>query len=54
MQKVPFMLVLGDKEVTEQTVAVRERQQGDVGTMTLAEFMQLARKFQQTRALSNQ
>ena len=53
MQKVPFMLVLGDKEVTEQTVAVRERQQGDVGTMTLAEFMQLARKLQQTRALVN-
>ncbi len=38
MQKIPYMLVLGDKEVEDGTVAVRERKQGDIGAMTLAEF----------------
>ena len=32
------MLVLGDKELEEQQVAVRERKQGDIGAMSLAEF----------------
>ncbi len=38
MQKIPYMLVLGDKELEDGTVAVRERKQGDIGAMTLAEF----------------
>jgi len=38
LQKVPYMLVLGDKELDERTVAVRERKLGDIGAMTLAEF----------------
>jgi threonyl-tRNA synthetase len=38
LQKVPYMVVLGDKELDEQTVAVRERKQGDIGAMSLAEF----------------
>ena len=38
MQKVPYMLVLGDKELEDGTVAVRERKQGDIGAMPLAEF----------------
>lgn len=38
LQKVPYMLVLGDKEIEEQKVAVRERKQGDIGVMSLAEF----------------
>ena len=38
MQKIPYMLVLGDKELEDGLVAVRERKQGDIGTMTLAEF----------------
>ena len=38
MQKIPYMLVLGDKELDENVVSVRERRQGDVGAMTLEEF----------------
>lgn len=38
LQKVPYMLVLGDKELEEQKVAVRERKQGDIGAMSLEEF----------------
>ena len=39
MQKVPYMLVLGDKEVEQQLVSVRARKEGDLGTMTLEAFM---------------
>jgi threonyl-tRNA synthetase len=53
MQKVPFMLVLGDRELQEQQVAVRERSQGDIGAMTIAGFVEMARRLVQTRALSN-
>ena len=38
MQKIPYMLILGDQELENGTVAVRERKLGDIGAMTLAEF----------------
>ncbi len=41
LQKVPYMLILGDKEVEDGMVAVRERKQGDIGTMSLAEFKEM-------------
>ena len=39
MHKVPFMLVIGDKELESGTVAVRSREQGDLGTMSLEDFV---------------
>ncbi|MBP8639782.1 MAG: threonine--tRNA ligase [Oscillospiraceae bacterium] len=39
LQKIPYMLVLGDKEAEANLVAVRTRQGGDEGTMTLDDFM---------------
>lgn len=39
LQKVPYMLVLGDKEMNDGTVAVRSRKQGDMGVMGLNEFI---------------
>jgi threonyl-tRNA synthetase len=53
LQKVPFMLVLGDREMEQGTVAVRERTKGDIGVMSLAAFTEMARKLIQTRALVN-
>lgn len=38
LEKVPYMLVVGDKEVEEKTVAVRSSEEGDMGTMTVNEF----------------
>ncbi|MEN6595056.1 MAG: threonine--tRNA ligase [Clostridiaceae bacterium] len=38
MQKVPYMLVMGDKEMEQGLVAVRSRKDGDLGTMTLEAF----------------
>ena len=53
MQKVSFMLVLGDKELEDNTITVRERKAGDIGTMNLEEFKEMARKLNETRALSS-
>jgi len=39
MQKIPYMLIVGDKEVENGVVAVRARKGGDLGTMSLDEFM---------------
>ena len=39
MQKIPYMLVLGDKEQDANLVAVRTRAGGDEGTMTLDDFI---------------
>ncbi len=40
MQKVPYMLIVGDKEEAEQKIAVRSRDQGDLGKMELQKFLQ--------------
>jgi threonyl-tRNA synthetase len=39
MQKIPYMLVVGDREQQNNQVAVRNRKQGDQGVKTLEEFL---------------
>lgn len=39
LEKTPYMLIIGDKEKENGVVAVRSRKDGDVGTMTLDEFI---------------
>ncbi len=39
LEKVPFMLVLGDKEVESGAVAVRSRSEGDLGAMSLDDLI---------------
>jgi threonyl-tRNA synthetase len=39
LQKVPYMLVVGDREASEGKVAVRNRKKGDLGARTLDEFL---------------
>jgi threonyl-tRNA synthetase len=53
MQKVPFMLVLGDREMEQGNVAVRERTKGDIGEMLINDFVEMARGLIATRALTN-
>ncbi len=53
LQKIPFMIVLGDKELEENKIAVREKVKGDLGAMTLDEFIEIARKLKETRAIAN-
>ncbi len=40
LQKVPYMLILGDKEVEAEKVAVRSRKDGDLGAISLKEFIE--------------
>lgn len=53
MQKVPFMLVCGDREAESDMVAVRERTKGDIGVMSVEDFTKMARGLVESRALTN-
>ncbi len=51
MQKIPYMLVLGDDEMNENKVAVRHRKDGDLGKMSLDEFINLLQKEVETKEI---
>ena len=51
LQKIPYMVVLGDKEVEDQKVAIRERKRGDIGQVSLAEFLEMAKEQKLLRSL---
>lgn len=42
LEKVPYMLVVGDKEVEDDTLSVRKRGEGDIGAMRSEDFFTLA------------
>ena len=44
LQKVPYMLVVGEKEAAENQVAVRSRDKGEMGSMNLADFVSMVVK----------
>ncbi len=50
MQKIPFMLVVGDREVEEKQIAVRDRKAGDIGAMSVDEFARRALELATTRS----
>ena len=41
MQKVPFIIVLGDKEVESSTLAIRDRKGSDLGSMSIEAFCEI-------------
>ena len=43
LEKVPYMLIIGEKEVKAGCVSVRERKQGDLGSMTVEEMLEILR-----------
>ena len=51
VQKIPYMLVIGDKEMEEGTVGVRNRKDGDLGAMKLEDFIAKAKEEVDTKAL---
>jgi len=53
LQKVPYMLVIGDREAAEQAVAVRSRSAGDQGSRSLDAFVEAARVEVQTKGASH-
>ena len=44
LQKIPYMLVIGDKEVETNTLSVRSRKNGDEGSMSVVDFIAKAKK----------
>ena len=40
MQKIPYMLVVGDEEVKSKSVRVRQRAKGDIGMIKIQEFIE--------------
>ena len=50
VQKIPYMLVLGDKEAENGVVAVRKRGEGDVGQMTPDELLAKLKEEIRTKA----
>ena len=42
LQKIPYMLIVGEKEAESNTVSVRHRKEGDLGAMPVEEFLSKA------------
>jgi threonyl-tRNA synthetase len=43
LQKIPYMLILGDRDIENGTVGVRGREEGDLGAMSVEEFVERVR-----------
>jgi len=41
LQKNPYMLIVGDKEVEEKTISVRSRDKGELGSQDVSEFVKI-------------
>ncbi len=50
-EKIPYLLVVGEKEVADRTVAVRKRGQGDLGPQILADFVELVSRENEERVI---
>ncbi len=44
MEKIPYLLILGKREIKSQAISVRKRGMGDIGVMPLEEFMSKAKE----------
>ncbi len=44
IEKTPYILIIGDKEQKSKSISVRERSKGDIGTMKLNKFIEIAQK----------
>jgi threonyl-tRNA synthetase len=52
MQKVPYMLVLGDREAESGSVAVSHRKHGDLGAKPLEEFVEEICKLVESKSVA--
>ena len=40
LQKIPYMIIIGDKELEQNTIGIRSRKDGDIGQMNIEEFLE--------------
>jgi threonyl-tRNA synthetase len=52
LQKVPFVLIMGDKEAATESVSVRTRGKGDEGSVSLADFIERAKRLQESKTVA--
>ncbi|WP_129688003.1 threonine--tRNA ligase [Gottfriedia acidiceleris] len=52
LQKLPYMLVVGDQEVENNTVAIRKRGEGDIGTQPFESFLEMIKQQKLEKVLS--
>ncbi len=50
MQKIPYMVIIGEKEAEAGTVSVRSRHDGDLGSMPVEDFVKLIKEVIDTKA----
>ena len=51
LEKVPYMFIIGDKDIEAGTVSVRHRKEGDLGAMKLDEFIAMAQEEIDSKAI---
>jgi threonyl-tRNA synthetase len=51
LEKIPFMAIIGDKEVENGTLSVRNRFDGDLGAFSFEKFLELVQHLKSTRAV---
>ena len=54
MEKVPYMLVVGEKEIEEQQISVRSRDRGELGSQTIEAFINQIEEEIKSKAILNQ
>ena len=50
LQKIPYMLVVGDREAQSETVSVRNRKHGDQGAQSVDQFLAGVKQLIETKA----
>jgi len=50
LEKIPYMLIVGDRDMADQTVSVRHRAEGDLGAMSFDAFTALLKEVVDTKA----
>ena len=51
LEKIPYMLILGDNEIENESLSVRSRKNGDMGSMKVDEFIAMAIEEVETKKL---
>ena len=51
LEKVPYMILMGDKDIENGTISVRSRKEGDIGSMSVEQFLSMALEEIETKAI---
>lgn len=53
LQKIPFMIIIGDKEEKEKTISVRSRSEGDLGNFQINDFLTSIKKLIEIKSIDS-